>query len=261
MTAKIVSRVENGVGRIIFNNSEKKNAISIEMAKYVTTLIAEYEADPNIRVVIIQGEGTTAFVSGMDISEFEKLRSTPALIKSYEDVSDQMYQALYNCSKATIAMIRGYCMGGGVALACACDFRICDDSALFSIPAARLGIAYRPHFTKWVVNAVGPSIAKEILMLARRYDARKALEIGLVNHLVSSREIEKYITEYSMEIVNNAPLSVSANKAIVNEVNKLPGDWDENLCADWQQKCSSSEDYKEGRQAFMEKRSPIFKGR
>ena len=171
-----------------------------------------------------------------------------------------MYQGIYDCIKPTIAMIEGFCMGGGVALACACDFRLCDEKAVFSIPAARLGIAYRPQFCRWVVNAVGPSVTKEILMTSRRYDASEALRIGLVNHVVSGNDIEDYTINYAMEIVENAPLSISATKVIVNEINKVSSDWDEQLCMDWMKRWSSSGDYKDGRHAFMEKRKPKFTG-
>ena len=157
-------------------------------------------------------------------------------------------------------MIQGYCMGGGVALACACEFRICSKDAIFSVPAARLGISYGPNHTRWVLEAVGLSSAKEILMTARRYSAEEAHHIGLVNHLVENSEIEGFTIEYATTIVNNAPLSVLAAKAIARQVSKNSGDWDRELCSEWMKKCTSSQDYKEGRLAFMEKRLPNFTG-
>lgn len=260
MNEKIVVHSENGIGWIIFNNAEKRNAVSLAMAKRVAEVIKEFEENEDVRVLIVKGEGGKAFVSGADISEFEELRSTPEGIKLYAETTDQMYHGLRNCEKATVAMIQGYCMGGGVAVACACDFRICTTDSLFSVPAARLGIAYGPHFSRWVVEAVGPSSAKEILMTARRYSAEQALSLGLVNHMVKVPEIEEFTLEYAMTIAKNAPLSVSAAKGIVNQVSKSPIDWDQELCSEWMRRCTTSEDYKEGRRAFMDKRRPEFKG-
>ena len=157
-------------------------------------------------------------------------------------------------------MIPGFCMGGGVALACACDFRICSDDAVFAIPAARLGIAYRPNFSRWVTDVVGPSTSKEILLTGRRYQAQEALNLGLVNRIVAKSELEDYVTDYATTIAGNAPLSVTANKLIINEVSQNPGNWNEDYCIELMQSCSNSEDYKEGRRAFMEKRPPKFTG-
>ena len=260
MSDKIVTRSENGIGWIIFNNAEKRNAVSLAMAKRVAEVIKEFEENEDVRVLIVKGDGGKAFVSGADISEFEELRSTPEGIKLYADTTDQMYHGLRNCEKATVAMIQGYCMGGGVAVACACDFRICTTDAMFAVPAAPPGIVYGPHFSRWVVEAVGPSSAKEILMTARRYSAEQALSLGLVNHMVKVPEIEEFTLEYAMTIAKNAPLSVSAAKGIVNQVSKSPIDWDQELCSEWMRRCTTSEDYKEGRRAFMDKRRPEFKG-
>ena len=260
MSEKIISRSQNGIGWIIFNNVEKRNAVSLAMAKRAAEVVEEHEVNDDIRVIVVKGEGGRSFVSGADISEFEEIRSTPDGVKLYEDTTSQMYQGLRDSAKATIAMIQGYCMGGGVALACACDFRICSKDAVFAVPAARLGIAYGPNHTRWVVEAVGPSSAKEILMTARRYSAAEAFSLGLVNHLVEASEIEEFTVAYATAIADNAPLSISAAKEIVHQVSKIPGDRDQELCLEWLKRCTSSEDYKEGRRAFMEKRTPEFKG-
>ena len=185
MNEKIISQTANGIGWIIYNNPAKRNAMSFEMAKRAAECIKEHEENDQVRVLIIRGAGGKSFVSGADISEFEKIRSTPEGIKLYEETTNKMYQGLRDCTKATIAMIKGYCMGGGVALACACDFRICSKDAVFAVPAARLGIAYGPNFTRWVVEAVGLSSAKEILMTARRYLQQKQLLEKLERCLVT----------------------------------------------------------------------------
>jgi len=261
MTDKILSKVENHIGWVIYNNAEKRNAVSLAMAEAAGDAFEQMNANDDVRVVIVTGAGGKSFVSGQDISEFEEMRSNPENIKHYEEVTNRMYQGLKDCTKATIAMIPGFCMGGGVALACACDFRICTESSIFAIPAARLGIAYRPNFSRWVADVVGPSTAKEILLTARRYEAAEALSLGLVNRVVPDAELEDYVTEYAANIAQNAPLSVKANKLIISEVASHPGDWDEDYCLDLMKECSGSEDYKEGRRAFMEKRTPAFKGR
>ena len=260
MTDKILTRVENHIGWVIYNNAEKRNAVSLAMAEAAADAYASMNEDDGVRVIVVTGAGGKSFVSGQDISEFEALRSNPENTKHYEATTDRMYQGLRDCSKATIAMIPGFCFGGGVALACACDFRICSDDAIFAIPAARLGIAYRPNFSRWVADVVGPSTAKEILLTGRRYDAEEMHRLGLVNRIVAKDDLEDFVTDYASTIAGNAPLSVTANKLIINEVSQHPGDWDQDYCIDLMQSCSNSDDYTEGRRAFMEKRSPKFKG-
>jgi enoyl-CoA hydratase len=261
MTDKILSKVEDGIGWVIYNNPERRNAVSLAMAEKVTDVIESHGANEEVRVVVVRGEGGISFVAGQDISEFEELRSTPDGIERYERITNGMYQGVRDCPKPVIAMIEGYCMGGGMALACACDIRICSDNSLFAIPAGRLGIGYRPNFTRWVVETVGASSTKEILFTARRYDAQEALQIGLVNRVTSAEQLAGYVQEYAQTIVENAPLSVRASKGIVNMVGDSPGEWDRDAMQALIDACSNSEDYIEGRRAYIEKRTPKFKGK
>jgi len=158
-------------------------------------------------------------------------------------------------------MIEGYCMGGGMALACACDIRICSDNSVFAIPAGRLGIAYRENFTRWLVETVGGPVTKEILFTSRRYDAIEALQIGLVNKVIPQGELKGFVQEYASSIVENAPLSVRASKYIVNAVGDSQGQWDKGAIQKFIDACSNSDDYNEGRRAFIEKRVPNFRGK
>jgi enoyl-CoA hydratase/carnithine racemase len=260
MTDKILAEVENGIGWLTFNNPERRNSVSLEMALKICDVIADFGTNPDVRVVVLKGDAK-AWVSGADISEFENRRSNAELAHGYERNSLSMYEAVHDCPKPVIAMIQGYCLGGGMALACACDIRIAAKNAQFGIPAGRLGIGYRPNFTRWVVETVGAPTTKEILYTARRYSGEEALQIRLVNRLTENDELESFTREYVKAIVENAPLSVKATKGIVNEVLKTPADWDMEMCSALVDACSNSEDFKEGRKAFMEKRTPVFTGR
>jgi len=260
MTDKILAKVENGIGWLTFNNPERRNSVSLEMALKICDVIADFGTNPDVRVVVLKGDAK-AWVSGADISEFENRRSNAELAHGYERNSLSMYEAVHDCPKPVIAMIQGYCLGGGMALACACDIRIASKNAQFGIPAGRLGIGYRPNFTRWVVETVGAPTTKEILYTARRYSGEEALQIRLVNRLTENNELESFTREYVKAIVENAPLSVKATKGIVNEVLKTPADWDMEMCSALVDACSNSEDFKEGRKAFMEKRTPVFTGR
>ena len=260
MTDKILTEKDGAIGWLIYNNPDMRNAVSIDMAEKAAVEIVRLGNDDDIRVIVVKGAGGKSFVSGQDISEFESLRSTPEKVAHFDKVTDGMYDGMRLCPKPTMAMIQGYCMGGGMALACACDIRLCSEESIFAIPAGRLGIGYRTNFVRWVVEAVGPSVTKEILYTARRYDATEALQIGLVNRVLPNVDLEDYVAEYAATIAENAPLTARATKIVVNEVAKSFGEYDAELCAQVVEDCANSEDFKEGRRAFMEKRNPEFKG-
>lgn len=260
-TEKMLAHVEDGVGWITFNQPEKRNAVSYDMWTAIPEIVDAFSSDDDVRVVVMKGAGDRAFVSGADISEFEDKRGSADAIKTYEDATSAANSALKNLEKPLIAMIRGYCVGGGVGIALTADLRIASDDARFAIPAARLGLGYGYKGVQDLVNLVGPSYAKEIFFTARRFDAAEASEMGLVNRVVPVDQLESSVAELAGTIASNAPLTVKAEKAAINEGLKDPSDRDLARIDELVAACFASEDYIEGRRAFMEKRQPQFKGR
>ncbi|HVZ50643.1 MAG TPA: enoyl-CoA hydratase [Pseudolabrys sp.] len=259
-TDKMLSRKEGSVGYLIFNNPERHNAVSLEMWEAASDYLADFGSDKNIRVVVLTGAGGKAFVSGADISKFESERSSKEAIDRYNVVVDKANTAIYEFPKPTIAMIRGYCIGGGVGLALCCDMRICSDNSKFGVPAAKLGLGYGYTGIKKLVDVVGPSFAKEIFYTARQFTAAEAQGMGLVNRVLPDGEVEAYVKNYAETIGGNAPLTVDAVKFIVGQTLKDESKRDLQKCADLVSACFASKDYIEGRTAFMEKRKPQFKG-
>jgi enoyl-CoA hydratase/carnithine racemase len=259
-TDKMLSRKEGGVGYLIFNNPERHNAVSLEMWDAATAILADFAADKAVRVVVLTGAGGKAFVSGADISKFESERASKEAVDRYNVAVDKANTAVYEFPKPTIAMIRGYCIGGGVGLALCCDLRICSDNSKFGVPAAKLGLGYGFKGIKKLVDVVGPSFAKEIFFTARQFTAPEALAMGLVNRVLPEAELEKYVKDYADTISGNAPLTVNSVKYIVGEVVKDGSERNLQKCADLVTQCFASKDYIEGRQAFMEKRKPAFNG-
>ena len=259
-TDKMLSRKEGGVGYLIFNNPERHNAVSLEMWQAASAILTDFAADKDVRVVVLTGAGGKAFVSGADISKFEKERSSKDAIDRYNVAVDEANTAVYEFPKPTIAMIRGYCIGGGMGLALCCDLRICSDNSKFAVPAAKLGLGYPFKGIKKLVDLVGPSFAKEIFYTARQFTAAEALQMGLVNRVLPAEELEKFVKDYADTISGNAPLTVNSVKFIVGEVVKDESQRDMKKCANLVTQCFASNDYTEGRKAFMEKRKPEFTG-
>ena len=223
-------------------------------------LMDGFAKDDEIRVVVLTGAGGKAFVSGADISRFEKERSNEEAIARYNEIVSKANDALYHFPKPTIAMIRGYCIGGGLGLAVCCDLRIASDNSRFGIPAAKLGLGYGFSGIKRLSDLVGPSYAKEIFFTARHFDAAEAYAMGLINRVVPAENLEAYVRDYADMISINAPLTVNAVKFIANQTVADEGKRDLARCADMVQRCFESKDYIEGRRAFMEKRKPAFTG-
>ena len=261
LTDKIIAKKDNHIGWLVFNNPARRNAVSLEMWQEVPRVLDAYAADPEIRVIILKGEGDKAFVAGADISQFKEKRSSPESVMEYNTAADNATKALQECAKPTIAMIRGYCIGGGTAIAVGCDIRIAADDARFAVPAAKLGLGYRYTGVKRLTDIVGPSFTAEIFFTARQFSAQEALQMNLVNRVVAAADLEKYTLDYAEAIGNNAPLTLASVKRSIIEYLRNPDERDLALCQKMVDDCYASDDYQEGQTAFMEKRKPVFKGR
>src|SRR5687768_7796594 len=228
--SKILSKKNGPVGHLVFNHPEKHNAFSLEMSIAAAEVMDDFLVDDAIRVIVLSGAGDKAFVSGGDISKFEKDRATNEDIAAYNKKGERFRTLLKTSPKPTIAMIRGYCLGGGLAIALNCDLRICTENSSFGIPAAKLGIGYAADRLGQLIELVGPSAAKDIMFTGRRYSAQEALRMGIVNQVVASNELETYVDSYARTIASNAPLSIIAAKRVIDEYVKDPAERDTALC-------------------------------
>jgi enoyl-CoA hydratase len=247
------------VGRLVLDNPERRNAIGAEMWLGIPRAIDEFNNDATVRVIVIRGEGTQAFAAGADISEFEKNRSSEGEVKEYEAATAAAHHAIESSPKPVIALIHGFCVGGGLAVALSCDLRYADASSRFAIPAARLGLGYGVHGTGRLVATVGHASAREIMFSARRYSADEALAMGLINRVLPDAGLDAYVQQVALELAANAPLTIAASKAVINALAEPEGDFSAAEAA--VMRCMKSGDYVEGRRAFMEKRTPDFKGK
>jgi enoyl-CoA hydratase/carnithine racemase len=259
-TDKMLSRRDGAVGYLTFNNPERRNAVSLDMWQAASGILDAFARDSEVRVVVVSGAGGKAFVSGADVSRFGTERSTPEAIAHYNSMVEKANLAFYEFPKPTIAMIQGYCIGGGLGLAVCCDLRICSDNSRFGIPAAKLGLGYGYPGIKRLTDLVGPAFAKEIFYTARQFDAEEARVMGLVNRVVPEAELEAYVKDYAATIAGNAPLTVDTAKYIIGQATRDESQRNLARAAEMVQACFASKDYTEGRTAFAEKRKPVFTG-
>jgi enoyl-CoA hydratase/carnithine racemase len=260
MTDKIITRVDGDIARIVFNQPEKRNAVSLEMWEAVEAAVTRFAADDAVRILILSGAGGKAFVSGADVSKFESERASAEAVAHYNATTKRVYDMVEAFPKPTIAQIDGFCVGGGVALSLCCDLRICGENSQFAIPAAKLGLGYGFPGIKRLVDVVGPAFAKEIFFTARRFDAEEARVMGLVNRVVSADKVAETAEETARMIAANAPLTVNSVKFIIGQTVASESARDLAACEARVKACFDSQDYIEGRRAFLEKRKPQFVG-
>ncbi len=261
LSERIVAEKQGPIGWLTFNNPARRNAVSIDMWEAIPKALDRFERDPEVRVIVLKGEGDKAFVSGADVSQYEKQRSSAEGIQYYEEIAGRVSERLQSCDKVIIAMIRGYCLGAGVNIALCCDLRIAAEDAKLGIPAAKLGLGYRAASLKNLVDVVGPAYAREVLITGRQFSAAEAKTMGLVHRVAPVAELESLVLEYCAMISENAPLTIRASKRTVRELLKSSATFDAETCAALVKACFESQDYIEGRRAFMEKRKPVFQGK
>lgn len=259
-TDKMIASKENGIGWMTFNNPARRNATSLEMWQAIGVILKDFDEDDSVRVVVMQGAGDKAFVSGADISEFKEKRDSAEAAEEYARISETARAQLADFRKPVIAMIRGYCLGGGLAVAMSADMRFATPDSQFGVPAARLGIAYGFAGLRKMVSLVGPAMANEIMFTARRLNAEEAQRTGLINRVIPADELEDTVRNLALTIGHNAPLSVNASKVTIKEIMKDAEDRDMARLDEITKTCFDSADYREGREAFMEKREPVFTG-
>jgi enoyl-CoA hydratase/carnithine racemase len=260
MSGRVKIERDGAIGWILFDHPERRNAITLEMWQAIPQAARALERDPEVRVVILRGAGDVAFVSGADISEFERTRISEGAAE-YDRIHREALQALVSLDTPLLAAIHGFCIGGGLALALSADLRYAAQDASFAIPAARLSLGYRADGIETLVQLVGPSAAKELLFTARRFSARDALQMGLVNAVLPKAELDPYVRRVAERVAANAPLTIRSVKRIVRELAKEPDARDGQAMSESVRACFASEDYREGVRAFLEKRPPRFAGR
>ena len=258
---KILVEKLGGVGRMIFNNPERHNAVSLDMWDAAEQILDDFVSDDVIKVIVLTGAGGKAFVSGADISKFDKERGSKKAVLHYNTRVGGIYSFVQNIAKPTIAEVNGYCIGGGLALAVCCDLRFCSEKSKFGLPAAKLGLGYPFDGLKRLVDLIGPGTTRDITFSARQLDAEEALRVGLVQRIVREEELREFVNDYAKVVASNAPLTVKSMKHTINQTLKPKGDRDLAACQKLVDEAFASDDYVEGRSAFMEKRPPQFKGK
>jgi len=257
-TDKMIARKDGAVGHAIFNNPERHNAVSLDMWDALDIILEHFEDDADIRLVVLSGAGGKAFVSGADISKFEKERGSKEATEHYNARVKKVYERIEHFPLPTIAMINGHCIGGGLNLAVCCDLRLCTENSKFAMPA----VGYPYHAIRRLMAAIGPAAAKQLMFTAKSIDADTAFRLGFVQEVVAAERIEAHVGELAATIANNAPLTIEAMKFIGTQVMEPdPAKRDHDKCDQLVAACFASDDYVEGRHAFMEKRKPDFKGR
>lgn len=260
MSAQVRIERDGPVGWLVFDHPERRNAIHRAMWEAIPLRLAELDADDDVRVIVMRGAGEVAFVAGADISEFEQSRIGPGA-RDYDKLTERAFRALADVQKPLIAMIHGFCIGGGSGIALHADMRYAAEDAVFAIPPARLGLGYSATNVETLVGVVGQAFAREILFTARRYDARAAERMGLVHQVLPKDELEPFVRKLALQVADNAPLTLRAAKLCLSDLGRPASERDADTVSAAIQACFDSEDYAEGVAAFLAKRRPVFRGR
>jgi enoyl-CoA hydratase/carnithine racemase len=255
----VTLHIEGPVARIVIDSAARMNAMSTAMWRAFPALVAEADANPDVRLIVVTGAGEAAFSAGADISEFGAARSTPSEVKAYDDLNTAALEALWRCEKPTVAVVRGFCLGGGFAIAMSCDLRLASADATFGVPAARLGLGYNPRWMRPLLSAMSAASVKEMLFTGDRFGADAALRMGAVNRVFTEATFEVDADAVLARVAQNAPLSIRASKAAIDAV--AGGAPDFAALDAMVDACFASADYAEGRAAFAAKRKPVFNGR
>ena len=261
MTDKILSRKDGAIGHMIFNNPDKLNAISLEMWEGMSTIMADFDSDPNIRVIVVSGAGGVSFIAGADVSKYEEERGEADAQEHYARTGEQAMQHIYKSPKVTVAAIDGWCIGGGISVAVSCDLRYCSSKSKFGQPAMRYGIGYRYKSLSRLVDIIGVPASKDMLLGGLQFTADEAFAKGLVGRVLPEGEaFDTFIAKTAAQIAGGAPLTAKQVKYTLATILKDPADRDLAQCEEMFQTCYASTDYKEGIRAFAEKRKPQFTG-
>ncbi|MCK1552531.1 enoyl-CoA hydratase/isomerase family protein [Bradyrhizobium sp. 177] len=259
-TPTIRIEIEDEIGWIIFANARRRNAVTLSMWRQIPFAFNGLQGDPRVKVIALRGEGEISFASGADVNEFGSKRSTPEQLVEYDQLVMTASATIMACTKPTVAVIRRWCIGGGLAIALCCDLRIASEDSRFAIPAAKLGLGYRYTGVKALVDIVGPATAREIFYTARQYPTGEARELGLINRAFPVADFEADARGYLKEIAQNAPLTIYAAGLSVNAALMDPSASALEAVDAAIRTCFESADYMEGCAAFAEKRRPIFRG-